>query len=194
MSQQAEQTERATPDRRHAIPAAKTPVGSGRVALAGMLVALLLLALALVLGRDALVAAGAVSGEPWLDAAAEWGDELQPPGWVLVASIGLLLLGAWLLWAALWPRAKTMLVLRAGTGVFFRPRDVARIAKNTALDGDGVTDASVRASRRRVDIQLVTTGGGSTADQVRDAVGERLQVLEPAPRVRVRTKTSGGAT
>ncbi|MGL5930994.1 MAG: DUF6286 domain-containing protein, partial [Dermatophilaceae bacterium] len=74
------------------------------------------------------------------------------------------------------------------TGVFLRPKDVARLARATAGDVDGVVDVSASATRRAVTLRVGTTGDDGVAARVEDAVSGRLAALAKAPRVRVSTK------
>lgn len=53
---------------------------------------------------------------------------------------------------------------------------------------DGVQDAKATASRSKVSMQIVSTGGGNVADEVRAAVTERLEALEKPVKVTVRTQ------
>lgn len=190
MSHLAQPEASSSTDRR-AIPAAKPPVGSGRITLIGVLIALLLIALAVVLGHDALVAAGVVGVSAWIDTAVQEVDGLQPATWVLPVSVVLVLVGAWLLVSALRPRPPTTVAVQAVTGVFLRPGDLRTLVRHTARDVDGVTDAKVSASRRKVDVRIETTGDDTARQRVQGAVDERLQALEQAPSVRVRT--AGGS-
>lgn len=190
MSQATESPQRAG---HPATPAAKTPVGPGRVSLLGMLIALLLLAIAVVLAHDTLVATGTLAPPAWLNRAAGALDGLRAATWVLPASIVVALVGLWLLLVALRPRPRTMVRVQADTGVFLRPHGIERLARHAAGDVDGVTGVHASATRRKVDLRVEALGGDEVAGKVRDAVSESLRALEPQPKVSVKTKLAGGA-
>ena len=174
-----------------ALPPAKEPVGLGPLPVVGLVLALVLLALGVVAVRDALVAAGALDGEPWVAGAIDTVDGWTPQVWIAVVGAVLVLVGLWLLLAALRPRPRTSHALTAQTGVYLGRRDVERVAANAASGVDGVLEADATASRRRIDVKVSVTGGSETLGRVTAAVEEALAALDAAPKVRV-TSTAGG--
>lgn len=76
-------------------------------------------------------------------------------------------------------------------------RDVRRWAEAAALTLDDVTEAKVKASRRRIRVKAATHPGATNEleGQIRQRVGEQIGVLAPArrglPRVRVRLDRKG---
>jgi len=182
----------AAPKSRAPMAAAKPPVGVGPVPVVGAVLALVLVAVGVAGIRDALVAIGAVEGEPWIDSVVDTVDGWQPQFWLVPAGIALVLLGLWLLLAALRPRPRTGVAVRAETGVFLRTGDVERLAARAASDVDGVLSARSSATRRTVEVRVAVTGGANTADRVRTAVQDALQPLESIPTVQVKTTGSGG--
>jgi len=163
--------------------AAKTPVGPGSISAVGLLLALLIVGIGVVGVQAALVAAGLLTGKPWLTWALERPNGLTPAGWMLAVGLVLALIGLWLLLTALRPRPRT--------AVFLRPRDLARLAVAAAQDVDGVQDAHASATRRKVTVRITSTAGETDGDPVTDAVTatltERLSALEKPVRVIVRT-------
>lgn len=182
------------PERPHAagqprpLGAAKAPVGSGRVSTIGVVLALLVTGLGVVGVQTALVSAGLLHGNSWLESGVQTVDGLTPSPWLLPLGVALVLLGLWLLLGAVLPRRRTAVALQADTGVFLRSRDLARLAVAAADEVDGVSDAHASASRSAVTVRVTTTGGGSVGGAVEHAVTERLQPLQRAVRVRVSTK------
>lgn len=183
----------------HAAPlaAAKTPIGPGGLSVVGLILALVVLALGVVGVQAALVATGLLSGKPWLTSGIALVNGLRPAGWMPAAGTVMALLGLWLLLLALKPRPRTAVALQAATGVFLRPRDLARLAVATADDVDGVQDAHASASRTTVTLTLTTTGSDTNTptssrdgvtEAVKAAVTQRLSVLDKPVRVRVRTR------
>ncbi len=170
------------------LSAAKTPVGPGTISALGLLWSALLLGVGVVGVQAALVAAGVLTGTAWLTWVIQQVDGLAPAGWMVVAGVVLVLLGLWLLLTALRPRPRTAVALTAATGVFLKPRDLSRLAVAAADQVDGVQDAKATASRSKVSMQIVSTGGGNVADEVRAAVTERLEALEKPVKVTVRTQ------
>jgi len=175
------------------LTAAKAPVAPGRITIVGMVLALVVIAVGVVGAHDALVAAGAVNGTRWVDALITPFDRLTAAIWVVPVGVVLVLVGLWLLAAALRPRPRTSLALRATTGVFLRRRDVARLARDAAQDVDGVTSAKVGVGRRTVTVTAAATTTDGIEQNVTDAVAARLAALATAPTVRVRVKTEAGS-
>jgi len=176
-------------DRAASMAAAKTPVGSGPIAAVGLILALLLTGCGVVLIRDALVYFGLLSGTPWILSVAHALNGVTAAAWLVPFGVALVLLGLWLLWRALRPRARTAVSLTSTTGVFLRPHDIARFAETAAEGVGGVISADVNASRRGVAVRVRGTGSDDLADQVRAAVTERLSALDSPPAVKV---TTGG--
>lgn len=176
------------------VAATKTPVGPGVISAVGLVLALLLVALGVVGVHDALLAAGALSGTPWIHAVARPLNELTPAVWLVPIGIALVLLGLWLLLTALRPRPRTAIALDATTGVFLRPRDVARLARNAAQGVAGVTSVKASARRRVVTMSAEATSTQGVEEQITQAVTTRLRALAIEPSVRVTVKTEGGSS
>lgn len=170
--------------------AAKIPVGPGVVSVVGLILALLVIAIGVVAVHDALVAAGAANGTPWIDAATAALNGLTPAFWLVPVGVTLAFIGLWLLLTAVRPRPRKGIALQAKTGVFLRPRDVATLARSAAQEVDGVTSAKVTVSRRKIAVAARTTNGGTEQD-ITQAVLTRLRALAMAPTVRVTVKTEG---
>ena len=169
----------------------KTPVGPGVITAVGLLLALAVIGLGVLGIQTALVSAGALTGTSWLTWLIQGFDGLTAGAWGLPAGVAGILLGLRVLVAALRRRPRTAVALRASTGVFLRPHDVARLAERAADEVDGVSTASASATRSRVRVRVTTTGDAGVEDAVRAAVSERLAALESTPRITV--TTSGGS-
>ncbi|MGL5817903.1 MAG: DUF6286 domain-containing protein [Phycicoccus sp.] len=170
------------------LDAARAPVGPGAVTVVGALLAVGVTALGVVAVQTAASAAGLVSGEPWLATWLTGVDGQRPPSWTPAAAVPAALIGLWLLLVAVKPRPRTGVQVSAQTGVFLRPKDVARLARATADDVDGVVDVSAAATRRAVTLRVGTTGDDGVAARVGAAVSDRLTPLARTPRVRVSMK------
>lgn len=168
-----------------AMDAAKTPVGVGAIALVGIVLALLLTALGVVAVREALLASGVLTGTAWLAPAGRSASGLAAASWMVPVGAALVLLGLWLLVAALRPRPRTATTVTSETGVFLRPKDVSRLAQTAAEQVDGVLAADVSATRRAVRVRVRGTGAADVSENVRAAVAQRLSALDSPPTVNV---------
>lgn len=169
--------------------AATQESGSGPVGAVGPVLAVLLLALGLLLLRDALVAAGALSGTPWLSGAADALEGFAPAWWLVPAGIAVALVGLWLASTAVRRRSRKTLPLTSRTGVFLHTRDIARLASGAAQDVDGVLDVSSTATRKRVSVTVHGTAEAGLEESVTDVVAQRLSALQSPPRVVVTVRT-----
>lgn len=170
------------------LPPAKTPVGPGAITAAGVVLSLLVIALGTLAIQSALVESGLVHGTSWLTSVVQSTDRLRPAGWLLPVGVVLILLGLWLLVTALRPRPQTGVALQASTGVFLRPKDVARLAVAAADEVDGVLDAQASATPRKVTVRVTTSGDPGLREAVEQAVAQRLQPTAEPMRVSVTTK------
>ncbi len=167
------------------LSAAKTPVGPGTISGLGVLWSLLLIGIGAVGIQAALVHTGLVTGTSWFDSLVEHVDGLAPAAWMVAAGVVLALVGLWLVVTALRPRPRTAIAIPAATGVFMKPRDVARLAVAAAGDVDGVRGAKASANRRKISVRIVDTGDAQVRDTVESAVTRRLSALDKPMRVSV---------
>lgn len=190
-------TPRTTPDVGHRVtPPVPEPTGAPPVVAPAVVLALVLLALGLVGVRDALVAAGWLSGSPWTTAVLDALDSgVGRSAGALVVGILLALLGLWLVLRSTRRRPHTEVSLGEGTHAWLAPADVARVAALVASDLDGVVTARATGGRRSVALRVTAldTVQGSVGDDIRTAVDEALTGLDPQPRVRVKVSSLGGA-
>lgn len=159
----------------------------------GVVLALLVTALGVFAGREALAAWGAVPGGSWLTGAADAVGAVGPQWWVLPAGAALALVGLALLLAALRPRRRRHLTLGADGRVWLHADDLARLVRTSVRDLPGVLDARTSGSRRTLRVDVTTTASGTAP--VQQQVSERVRALvgdvQPQPRVRVRVRTGG---
>lgn len=172
------------------------PTGAPPVAAVALLLAVLLLALAVVLGRDVLVAAGAVSGEPWTTGWLTAVDGLEPQSWMVPGGIVTALVGLWLVVAALRRRPRPDVELGTSGAIWVDRGDTARLAQTAALTADGVLDARATRTRRGVRVTVTTTASdvSPVVADVRSQVERTLSELSPTPSVSVKGSTTGGAS
>jgi hypothetical protein len=177
-------------DARTALVAAKPPVAAPAATGVALLLAIALISLGVVAGRDALLATGAITGSPWIAAALHYLDGLTVHTWMIPAGLGAAVVGLLLLFAAIKPRRRTHRPL-AATATWIRSRDILRLARCAAEPVTGVAEAVATGSDRRITLTITTVGGFDTAalkDTVHAAVTEALTPLAKCPRVRIRTK------
>lgn len=176
------------------LSAAKTPVGVGAAARVGVVVAVLVLALGALGIVEALLGAGVISGASWVGQGATRVNGLTAAAWCVPVGVGLVLLGLWLLVAAVRPRPRRVVAVTATTGVYLRPADVARLAGAVASRVDGVSDAKATATRRKVTIEAETiiADTSTVGSAIETAVSDRLRPLASPPRVQAKVRAEGG--
>ncbi|AWB81210.1 hypothetical protein C3B44_01700 [Corynebacterium yudongzhengii] len=144
------------------------PAGSPQVRGWSILFALLLLALAGVLIREAVVIYASPAGwEPWIAALPEQLVSLDNV-WVGVIGVAAVILGILLIIAAFKPRRRRYERLEAPRApIWARPVDIARYTTSTAKRVPGVLAASTYARKKKVKVQ-------ATVVQVTDGLEERI--------------------
>ncbi|NLE80491.1 MAG: hypothetical protein GX610_13065 [Rhodococcus sp.] len=169
----------------------KPPVAAPAAGLVGAILSLCLVAAGIVGIRDAMVAADWIDGQMWTKTAAEWIDGLTFDHWMIPVGIGLVLLGLWWLIAALKPRRKTAIPVKARTSVWITPSDVARISSVATETVPGVLSTRTTASRKKVSVTSQVTGADAAAIKIgiAESVRDALSGLESPPKISVRTKS-----
>lgn len=165
---------------------------AGRVAWWSIALSVLLVVLGVLVLRDALVAAGAVDGEPWIAPLVDRLDEVAPSAVVTAVGVVLALLGLWLVVLALGRRVRTRLAVTSSAGTTVGIADAARLAASAADDVDRVMSARASATRRSVTVTVTTLEGDDVTDAVRAAVADRLSPLVQPLSVRVVSRQSAG--
>jgi len=165
---------------------------AGRVAWWSIALAVLLVALGVVVLREALVAAGRVDGEPWIAPVLDSLDGVVPSVLVSVVGVVVALLGLWLVVVALGRRVRTRLDVTSSTGTTLGLNDAARLAASAADEVDRVLSARAAATRRSVTVTVTTLEGDDVTDAVRAAVTERLAPLVQPLSVKVVGRVTAG--
>lgn len=171
---------------------AATATRAGRVAWWSIALAVLLVALGILVVREALVAAGRVDGEPWLAPAVDGADGIAPSALVTVVGVVVALLGLWLVVVALGRRVRTRLDVTSATGTTLGISDAARLAASAADEVDRVLSARATATRRSVTVTVTTLEGDDVTEAVRAAVAERLAPLAEPLSVKVVGRVTAG--
>ncbi|MET0788805.1 MAG: DUF6286 domain-containing protein [Cellulomonas sp.] len=165
---------------------------AGRVAWWSIAFAVVLVVLGVLVVREALVAAGAVDGEPWLAPVVDGADGVEPSALVSAVGVVLALLGLWLVVVALGRRVRTRLAVTSSAGTTIGIGDAARLAASAADDVDRVLSAKASATRRTVTVTVTTLEGDDVSDAVRAAVTDRLSPLVQPLSVRVASHVTAG--
>ena len=156
-----------------------------------IIVGILLLAAAVVVGREAWVAGANEGATSWLQPFIDVMSSPEIHTWMLVAGGVAIVVGLILLWAACAPRKTTH--VRIGSedaSMWLRAVDIARVASATARRVPGTTAARSRAkiTKERSRITVTATGDADDAqlkERVTEAVTAALAAITPAPEVTV---------
>ncbi|GAA1881695.1 DUF6286 domain-containing protein [Lapillicoccus jejuensis] len=172
---------------------AKAPAAAPATVVTGVLLALVLLGVGVVFLRDALLAAGAVTGTPWLRWFADKAELISASSpWMLWAGPVAVVIGLVLIVAALKPRKATHWAAEE-PGVHIGRSDAARLVANAAHESTSVVAARADVSGRRalrVTARTVATDTNGVTAEVDRAVTHRLAALRPTPSIRTRVVTS----
>lgn len=177
---------------------AKAPVASPKARWLAILFGLLLIAVAVVIGRDLLIRADHLSGDTWLPPVFDWFGSFDRKQFALATAIisgGIALL---LLIAVVAPRRRTHMELDP---LWLRPVDVARLATSTTRGVAGVVAANSVATRKKLTVTVIPARGSGTADletlkqSIVQALHERLGGLidEGGVALKVRINNEPGA-
>ena len=172
-------------------PAAKVPVATPAASGVAVALAVAVVAFGTVLGRDALIDGGAITGTPWITPAWRFFDGLTAQSWMIAAGLALAALGGVLVIVALMPRTRTHRPLAAAPDTWIATRDIRRVARGAATEVTGVGAATSTGSSRRVTVTVIPLAGFDTADltkAVQSNVSQALAPLANAPRVTTRIR------
>jgi hypothetical protein len=161
---------------------ADTPAAAG----VAVIIALGLIAIGLIAGREFLIRRGVVHTGPWLGPALRWLGRMQWHTWLLAVGFGGVLLGVVLLALAARPRNRRHIGTHGAPTLWLRPTDVARAGTAAALRVPGVTHARTIARTRRVEVHIGTEHSApDITEAVRAEVGAAVAELADPPKVRV---------
>lgn len=166
----------------------------GSLAALGVLWALVLLALAALCVRDALVGFTVLGGKPWIATVTRSAAGITANVWAYPIGGACIVVGLVLLLLALKPQTRRGIDLEAQLRVLISKAAVRRLASASARDVEGVDTASAAASRKRVSIEatiLSDNEADKTKASIKEVVGARLSGLRTTPTVRVKTTSIG---
>lgn len=175
----------------------RPPTASPAAAFIAVVLALALLGVAFVAGREFLIAHETIGGPPWIGNAIAWIADLHWASWMITAASAAIVVGLILVVSGLSPRTKTHTGARSPESkspiVWLRPTDVARICSDHAGSVPGSESARTTVTKRAVTVEVHRTPGGDDAavtESVRDAVAPTLAALADTRKVRVRVRES----
>ena len=176
MSSQTSSPQRVSVPPPRALPAA---------AWLGPLAALVLVALGVVLGQEAL-SRWDVVGTSWLGVALKDIDGMRAGTWTVPAGVVLVLLGLLLLVGTFKPRRRTHVRVDGDADLWMSPTALAALARDAAEGVPGVARVSVSASATAVKLRAAAEQPDQIASAVEQAVTARLDGADV--RVSVRTQ------
>lgn len=178
-------------DRRYQLPQARVPTAAPAAAPVAVLAALGLVGVAVVAGREFLLARELVAGPDWVASASTWLARLRWQDWMDAPVVAALVLGVVLLVVAVTPRARVGLRVRSEASLWMRPVDVARMCTARVLSITGAVDARTTVTRRKVVVRVTVEPGQSEAElrefdqRVRASLSAELGLLAAPPRLRL---------
>ena len=164
MSSQTSSPQRVSVPPPRALPAA---------AWLGPLAALVLVALGVVLGQEAL-SRWDVVGTSWLGVALKDVDGMRAGTWTVPAGVVLVLLGLLLLVGTFKPRRRTHVRVDGDADLWMSPTALAALARDAAEGVPGVARVSVSASTTTVRLRAASERPEAVAPAVEEAVTARL--------------------
>jgi hypothetical protein len=141
---------------------------------------LLLVAAAIITGREYAVAQDHYESEGWLDATARWISGTPWKPWMVVVAVACLLVGVWLLYAAVRPRRRTHRLLRHSGGLWTRNTDVARRLSAIALDDPNTVSATTKVTAGRAHVNVVASTA-EESQQLRARLDASAATLDKTP-------------
>jgi len=164
---------------------------AGRVGWVGVVLSTLVVALGVVVIRDALVIGGQIDGETWLVPVIDGTDGIEPSAVSTAVGVLVALLGLWLVFVALGRRVRTRVPLDV-PGVTIGIADLASLASSAASDVPYVLSAHSSARRRSVSVSVTALEGDDVEADVLTAVQQRLDRLATPVTVHVSTRHVDG--
>ncbi|MFD1814895.1 DUF6286 domain-containing protein [Rhodococcus gannanensis] len=169
----------------------RPPLARPDAAIVAVVVAVLLIALGMVAGREFLIEQDVIAPAAWVRNSVNWLADLHSQTWMVPAAVAAGVIGLVVLCLALMPRTRTHVPAGdGGTGVvWLRPTDVARMCSARAGAVGGVTGVHTTVDRKRATVYVTPSGevaSDALAQQVRDAVEPSLAAVTSPTELRVR--------
>lgn len=167
----------------------KPPLQSGSLRTMGLIWSVLFVAIGAIAIRDALVIKNVIGGTSWVAPALRKLDRLQEGSWLLGVAAVAVVLALVVLVSSLRPRRRVDLPLESSDSVFLAPRAASTIALAHARQADGVLKASVKRSRKKLDVIATTTSTDPAIKvRVQEDVERSLAEVANKPKLKVRLR------
>lgn len=160
----------------------RVPRAYAAAGLVAPLIGVLLLAGAVVLGREYAVADGHYNSNDWIADGARWIADTVWQGWMVAVAIAAIVVGLYLVYLAIRPRRRTHLGIASAPGVWTRDTDIARRLSAIALDDDTTASATTKVARGRAKV-TVKGQPGTDGDALQAKLDTAVTWLEAPPRV-----------
>lgn len=160
----------------------RVPRSYSAAGLIAPLVGVLLIAAAVIAGREYAVSQGHYNSTGWIAKSVRWFAETAWQGWMVAVAIVAVVLGLWLVYIAVRPRPRTHRALARAPGVWTRDTDIARRLSAIALDDDNTASATTRVGRRKAKVTVHGRPAGD-GDGLQERLDTALTWLESPPRV-----------
>ncbi len=171
----------------------RPPTASPAALPVALILAVALLGVALVAGREWLIVHDAIGGAPWISNTVHWIAELHSTLWMIGAAATAVLLGLVLIVIGIKPRTKTHIGALSPNStmpiVWLRPTDVARVCSEHASGVPGSKSVRTTVTKHRVTIEVRRPSGSDDsilAESVEQSVATTLATLADPRTVRVR--------
>jgi hypothetical protein len=146
-------------------------------------------AAAIVTGREYAVANGHYDSGGWLEEATQWMSDTQWRPWMVAVAVACVLVGLWILYAAVRPRRRTHRLLRHSGGLWTRNTDVARRLSAIALDDTNTVSATTKVTAGRAHVSIVASTAEESPD-LRTRLEMSAATLANPPRVVVNRRAT----
>ncbi|MGA9870319.1 MAG: DUF6286 domain-containing Asp23/Gls24 family envelope stress response protein [Rhodococcus sp. (in: high G+C Gram-positive bacteria)] len=171
----------------------RPPTASPAAVPVALVLAVALLGLAFVAGREFLIVHDTIVGAPWILNTIDAIADLHWAPWMLGASAAALIVGLLLVALGLKPRTRTHVGAVSPSAqtpaVWLRPADVARVCSDRAGSVHGSLSARTTVTRKRVTVEVHPVPGSDAAaltESVRDALTPTLTALSDTRRLDIR--------
>lgn len=151
-----------------------------------ILFGLLLLAGAVVCGRELFIIYGGYGWGSWIQPVTTYFGEMTFKNWMVPAAVLSIIVGLLLLWLALRPRTKTHRQLDSEVSLWTRPVDIARMVTAKAEAQPGVLQARTVADKKTIKLTVVGDAFDPTLQpRVEEAVSPLIAMVASQPSLKI---------
>lgn len=161
-----------------------------------VILGILLVAFAIIIGREFWVLYGDTTATSWLEPVYSWIGTLTYQSWMFPVGILLCVIALVLLCVTFWPRKSTHRQIESATSLWMRPIDIARLCTAQAEKVPGVLHAHSTVTPKHITVSV--NGDTTTAEDLTRRVTEHLTPhlahVAGAPTLTVHVKEPEGVT